>query len=430
LPLFAWKVDRYPSTIFKEIFQQGDKVTIMKKQRFILFSLLCWVAVTIPVAGQPNQQTTVTKYVSDNPSLAIVQFDGTEEAKKQLLNTLYKCDWFRILPEAQAAKAQIRLQLRHRETPHVYEAQVTASGQPPFLCTGQHENLNEASFELVDAILKKLFNVPAYCARRIAFVMPGQNNMKEIFSCFLDGSGQERITNNAAISTEPSWGHRNALVYTMARNNSLSIVLVDVLNKRQRVVSQSRGLNSSASLSPDGQFLALALSQDRRVDLYVKNLAAGKELRLTSDIHVESSPCWAPDGQTLCFVSDKVGKPQLYLLPAQGGKPKRLQTGGNECVSPDWSMVSNKLCYSSKSNSGQYVLAVLDMKQNNPMPQIITVAAGDWEAPSWAPDGRHVVCIRSSGRSRDLYLVDSWLKTITPISQGANLALPAWTPAF
>jgi TolB protein len=159
-------------------------------------------------------------------------------------------------------------------------------------------------------------------------------------------------------------------------------------------------------------------------------LSTNKERRLTNDICVESSPCWAPDGQTICFVSDKVGKPQLYLLPIQGGKAQRLQTGGNECVSPDWSIVSNKLCYSTKSNSGQYVLAVLDMKQKNPMPQIITAAAGNWEAPSWAPDGRHLVCVRSSGRNRDLYIVDSWLKSITPISQGANLALPAWAPAF
>lgn len=402
----------------------------MGKPLFVFYSFLCSVVLSTSLLAQSNQQTTVTKFVSDNPTLAIVQFDGDEAAKKQLLNTLHKCGWFRVLPDNQAAKAQIRLQVRYRGNPHAYDVQVTSAGQDPFLCAGRHDNLNEASFALVDEILKKLFNVPAYCNRRIAFVMPGQNNMKEIFSCFLDGSGQERITNNAAISTEPAWGHRNALVYTMARNNFLSVVLVDMQNKRQRVISQSRGLNSSASLSPDGQFVALTLSQDRRVDLYVKNLAGGQDRRLTNDIYVESSPCWAPDGQTLCFVSDRVGKPQLYLISVQGGKPQRLQTGGNECVSPDWSIVSNKLCYSTKSNSGQYVLAVLDMKQKNPMPQIITAAAGDWEAPSWAPDGRHLVCVRSSGRSRDLYLVDSWLKTITPISQAANLSLPAWAPAF
>ncbi|NMA20506.1 MAG: hypothetical protein GX927_07995 [Lentisphaerae bacterium] len=402
----------------------------MRKAYFASCVVFCYALLSTCLYAQSNQQTTVTKFVSDNPTLAIVQFDGTEAAKKQLLNTLYKCDWFRILPDKQAAKAQIRLQVRHRDNPHAYDAQVTTAAQAPFLCSGRHDNLNEASFALVDEILKKLFNVPAYCTRRIAFVLSGQNHMKEIYSCFLDGSGQERITNNAAISTEPDWGHRNAMVYTMARNNSLSVVLVDMLNKRQRVISQSWGLNSSASLSPDGQFVALTLSRERRVDLYVKDLASNKERRLTNDICVESSPCWAPDGQTICFVSDKVGKPQLYLLPVQGGKAQRLQTGGNECVSPDWSIVSNKLCYSTKSNSGQYVLAVLDMKQKNPMPQIITAAAGNWEAPSWAPDGRHLVCVRSSGRNRDLYIVDSWLKSITPISQGANLALPAWAPAF
>ena len=417
----------FAEAIFCDYFNTGKQSEIMEKSCFVFFCLLCFSAVLF---GQSRQQTTVTKFVSDNPTLAISKFDGSEAAKKQLLNTLYKCDWFRMLPEEQVGKAQIRLQVRHREAPHLYEAQVISAGQNTFTCKGEQQNLNEASFALVDEILKKLFNVPAYCSRRIAFVMPGQDNMKEIFSCFLDGSGQERITNNAAISTEPNWGHRNALVYTMARNNVLSVVLVDMMNKRQRVISQSRGLNSSASLSPDGQFVALALSQGRRVDLYVKNLADGQDRRLTNDIYVESSPCWAPDGQTICFVSDRVGKPQLYLISVQGGKTQRLQTGGNECVSPDWSIVSNKLCYATRSNSGQYVIAVLDMRDKNPMPQIVTAAAGDWEAPSWAPDGRHLVCIRSSGRNRDLYIVDSWLKTITLISNGANLSLPAWAPAF
>ncbi len=381
-------------------------------------------------SAQTEQETVITKVLSDNPTLAIVQFEGEQSARQQLERTLQCCGWFRLLPTKQAEKAQLKLQVRHREIPrHSYEVRVNPVGGEGYLCSGSADELNLASFKLVDEILRQQFRVPALCTRKIVFVMSGQNNLKELYSCFLDGSSQERLTNNEAISTEPSWGHHKALVYTMARNNSLSVVLLDMAQKRQRVVSHSKGLNASARLSHNGQFLALALSQNRQVDLYVKDLATDSMRRLTNDVNVESSPCWSPDGQSICFVSDKVGRPQLYLIPAAGGTARRLQLGGIECVSPDWSPVSNKICYSLRNNVNQYVVAVLDLNGKSQSSKTITLAAGNWEAPSWAPDGRHIVCIRGSGRNRDLYIVDSWLNSFRAISQGAKLSLPAWAPA-
>lgn len=399
-------------------------------KRVVLWGVLA-ITGTCGALAQSEQETVITKVMSDNPTLAIVQFEGSQEARQQLERALQYCGWFRVLPAKDAGKAQYKLQVRHRNTPrNAYDAQVAPAGGEGFFCSGNAEELNLASFVLVDEILKKQFRVPALCTRKIVFVMPGQNNLKELYSCFLDGSSQERLTHNGAISTEPDWGHSKALVYTMARRNSLSVVLMDTVQKRQRVVSHSKGLNASASLSHTGQFLALALSLDRRVDLYVKNLSDNSLRRLTNDASVESSPCWAPDGQTICYVSDKVGRPQLYLISASGGSGKRLALGGNECVSPDWSPVSNKICYSTRSNAGQYVIGVLDMNGQDRSGKVVTLAAGNWEAPSWAPDGRHIVCIRSSGRSRDLYIVDSWLNSFRAISQGANLSLPAWAPAY
>ncbi|NLF93930.1 MAG: hypothetical protein GX564_08580 [Oligosphaeraceae bacterium] len=398
-------------------------------KRLVLWGVLA-ITGTCSVLAQSEQTTKITKILSDNPTLGIVQFEGPQEARQQLEKALQFCGWFRVLAEKDAGQAQFKLQVRHRNTPrNAYDARVIPGGGEGFFCSGSAEELNLASFMLVDEILQKQFRVPALCTRKIVFVMPGQDNLKELYSCYLDGSAQERLTHNGAISTEPDWGHQKALVYTMARKNSLSVVLMDTVQKRQRVVSHSKGLNASASLSPTGQFLALALSQDRRVDLYVKNLSDNSMRRLTSDVSVESSPCWSPDGQTICYVSDKLGRPQLYLVSVSGGSGKRLSLGGTECVSPDWSPVSNKICYSNRNNAGQYVICVLDMDGKDRSSRTVTLAAGNWEAPSWAPDGRHIVCIRSTGRSRDLYIVDSWLNSFRALSQGANLSLPAWAPA-
>ena len=63
------------------------------------------------------------------------------------------------------------------------------------------------------------------------------------------------------------------------------------------------------------------------------------------------------------------------------------------------------------------------------IPENVTLAAGDWEAPSWAPDGRHIVCTRATGGQREIVVIDSWLKTFRPVSNKGKYSLPAWQPA-
>lgn len=391
--------------------------------KHILASLLLVAGI---LTAQVQQSTTVTKSSSSNPSIGIVSFNGDLAAKQKLEQILDRCGWFNLKKDSASQGADIKLSVT-ATSPQQYAASVNA-GNKSFTVS---QNGNDAHLSTVDDILRGLYNLPAYCTKKIYFAMSGNNNMKEIFCCYLDGSGYERVTNNSAISTEPAWGHSNAMVYTLVRSNSLSIVLSDMQNKRQRIVSNARGLNSSAALSADGRKLALPMSKENQIDLYVIELDNGhKSTRITKNRDVESSPCWSPDGTQLCYVSDKLGVPQLYLSGITPGSPdKRISTGNNECVSPDWSRISNKVCFSYKNNQGQRVIAFIDM--NDPYYTIkqVTHTSGDWEAPSWAPDGRHIVCTRSSGKGyRDLYLVDTWTNAFRPITQNSHVSLPAWRP--
>jgi len=298
-----------------------------------------------------------------------------------------------------------------------------------FRVEGRGSDWNDAAAKVVDDILKKLFGIPALCSRPIAFTLTDtKSGKKEIYSCRIDGSGMTRRTHNNAISTEVSWGHAGAFVYTLNANNALGIVLVDVANNRQRTISKAPGLNSSAALSSSGQFVALPMSLGKQVDLYIRDLSKkDAPARLTQDRYVESSPVFSPDGSQICYVSDKSGRPQLYIISVSGGDSRRLTHGANESVSPDWSPRAKKICYSTRIN-GQYVIAVL-APAGDAEPEIITEAAGDWEAPSWAPDGRHIICTRATGGKQDLYLIDTQFHTFQGLTQGAKVSLPAWAPA-
>ena len=399
----------------------------MRKMKLFLVALAGMVAVS---SAQVEQRTTVVKSTSSNPTIGIVDFRGANDVRAKLEDALERCGWFNVCRDGKARTAEIRMNVSVSSNAGINAA--VNAGNKKFT-TGSLAGGDLAVLETVDGILKNLFNVQGLCTRKIYFVVSGANNLKEIHSCFLNGTGLERETFNSAISTEPSWGHANAMVYTLTKHNALAIVLVDKKNNMQRVVSNSPGLNSSAGLSHDGRLLALPLSAQNQVDLYYIDLKDNKRFRITKDRNVESSPCWSPDDSKIAYVSDKLGVPQLYLKDLKTGADKRISIGNNECVSPDWSNVSNKLCFSMKDNVGQRVICVIDMNDTSFAAKVITRASGQWEAPSWGPDGRQIVCTRSdaSGAGSKLYIIDSWTGAFWPVfSKSPKVTLPAWRPAY
>lgn len=391
-----------------------------------LLTILCLASLATGLCAQTTG--SVTKTVQGNPTLGITSFSGDASARGILETMLVRCDWFQVVKDSSADRAQARLDVTASGNAYLVQARISGAQERIVRVNASGSDWHDAAAKAVDSLLAEFFGVPALCTRPIAYVMTDAGGKKEVFTIRIDGSGQKRLTHNNALSTEPAWGHSGALVYTLNQNNALRIVLVDLKNNRQRTISSSRGLNASAALSRDGRYVALPLSLGKQVDLYLLDLKEGRRTRLTQDRDVESSPAFSPDGAQICFVSDRTGRPQLYLISTSGGDARRLTKGASECVSPDWSPKSNKLCYSTRVN-GQYVVAVMDPSNPQGGHEIVTDAAGNWEAPSWAPDGRHIVCTRSTGGKQDLYMVDTLFHTFQPLTKGARLSLPAWAPA-
>lgn len=391
-----------------------------------LLTILCLASLATGLRAQTTG--AVTKTVQGNPTLGITSFSGDASARGILETMLVRCDWFQVVKDSSADRAQARLDVTASGNAYLVQARISGAQERIVRVNASGSDWHDAAAKAVDSLLAELFGVPALCTRPIAYVKTDAGGKKEVFTIRVDGSGQKRLTHNNALSTEPAWGHSGALVYTLNQNNALKIVLVDLKNNRQRTISSSRGLNASAALSRDGRYVALPLSLGKQVDLYLLDLKEGRRTRLTQDRDVESSPAFSPDGAQICFVSDRTGRPQLYLISTSGGDARRLTKGASECVSPDWSPKSNKLCYSTRVN-GQYVVAVMDPSNPQGGHEIVTDAAGNWEAPSWAPDGRHIVCTRSTGGKQDLYMVDTLFHTFQPLTRGARLSLPAWAPA-
>ena len=171
--------------------------------------------------------------------------------------------------------------------------------------------------------------------------------------------------------------------------------------------------------------MAVILSFDHKVDLYVMDIRSRKLARLTKGIAVEASPCWSPDGRRIAYVSDETGSPRINVVGIDGRGRRRLPTIGSDAVTPDWSS-DDKIVFASRVG-GSYTLAVYDFKTGKA--SRITNAPGSWESPAWAADNRQVVCKRTYLGRSGLFVVDTFTGRIRELlSTGYPLSMPAWSP--
>lgn len=277
-----------------------------------------------------------------------------------------------------------------------------------------------------DDIVSKLTGRAGIASSRIALI--GKKGVRrELYVCDADGSNLAPITKDNVICLSPNWGPQGRrIVYTSFIAQFPDVYLIDLERGNRRCVANYPGLNTTADFSPDGRSVALTLSKDGNPELYVKTLSSGTLRRLTRTRNAaEVSPSWSPDGRQLVYVSDAPGMPQLYVIPARGGRGRRLTARGAENVSPDWGE-NGLIAYSSRRDR-RYQICIVDPEKRTE--RQLTDGTDDYEDPSWAPDGRHLVCACTRNFHSDLYILDTMGDPplrLTAI-RGEWMA-PAWSP--
>jgi TolB protein len=199
-------------------------------------------------------------------------------------------------------------------------------------------------------------------------------------------------------------------------------------NPRRETLASYGGLNTGAAVSPDGKDVALILSKDGNPELYIKNIRSGTLTRLTNTPRAaEASPDWSPDGSQIVYASDQngTGRPQLFIISRTGGTPRRISNRGTENVAPDWG--PNGMIVCSSRTGGQYVIAVIQPSSGQTF--YLPLDGADYEDPSWAPDGRHIVAARTVNHQSALYLLDTVSdRPVALLQGGGSWYSPACSP--
>jgi TolB protein len=269
-----------------------------------------------------------------------------------------------------------------------------------------NQAIRDQAHKLADEMVRLIAGEKGIASTRIVFLNRRGRNNADVYMCDADGGSMMQLTRDNIAAVGPRWSPNGKdIFYTSFVKGYPAIYRLVDFGRQRRALAPFKGLNTGAALSPDGSRIALILSYQGNPELYILNVASGRLNRMTKTQHgVEASPCWSPDGQSIVYVSDISKSPQLYIVNVASRQSHRLTYRGGENVNPDWS-AKGQIVYATKSGSG-WQIATMDPRAGESSTTYVTKTGG-YEHPSWAADGRHIVCCRQSGRSSALYILDT-----------------------
>ena len=310
-------------------------------------------------------------------------------------------------------------------------AQVARRGESSRLFSKSYsietDHARALAHRVADDLVETITGHKGIASTKIA-VVGTRSGAKELWLCDADGGNLKQITRDRKIIVGPNWTpDGDSLLFTSFLRGFPDVHQLNLRQGKRTALVAYPGVNTGGVLSPNGKELAVILSKDGNPELYIKELRGKKGLRrlTTTRRATEASPSWSPDGQRLVYVSDQSGTPQLYTIARAGGRPTRLSSRGRENVAPDWG--SNGLIACASRSGRRYTIAVIHPTSRQTT--YLTSDGADYEDPSWAPNGRHIIATRSVNYQSSLYLLDTISDPpVALLHGGGNWLSPDWSP--
>ena len=103
------------------------------------------------------------------------------------------------------------------------------------------------------------------------------------------------------------------------------------------------GLQTGATWSPDGRFIAYSSDRGGKFDIWVQQISGGDPIQVTKGPGQNWQPDWSPDGKYIAYRSEE-GDGGIYITPALGGAglQRKIASFG---YYPRWSPDSSRILF-------------------------------------------------------------------------------------
>ncbi len=163
------------------------------------------------------------------------------------------------------------------------------------------------------------------------------------------------------------------------------------------------GLQTGATWSPDGRFIAYSSDRGGKFDIWVQQVTGGDPVQITKGSGHNWQPGWSPDGKYIAYRSEE-GEGGLYIVPALGGEglERKIARFG---YYPRWSPDSSQILFQTGrlGLASRFYVVGLDGNEAREVLSEMTKNVYGVSA-AWHPDGKRIT-------------VRTWDSRPTPIPQ-------------
>ena len=220
------------------------------------------------------------------------------------------------------------------------------------------------------------------------------------------GHRPRQITSDGYFKVDPAWSHDGrSIAYSSDKMGTQDIYIIEVATGRERRVTSLPGAEVSAAFSPDDSMLAF---QDQTSATFTLTIATGEVRQVIPSLFAPSRPTWSSDGRHIALAALKPytsrfreGTSQILTVNLDTGELIYREPSPFESVStrmddgPVWSPDGSSLAF--VMHEALWLMPV--DPSGEPTGPAVQINHEVTDAPTWSGDSRHLLYL-SNGKLR------------------------------
>jgi TolB protein len=282
-----------------------------------------------------------------------------------------------------------------------------------------------------DAIHDRLIGEKGHFNTKITYIAEEKGSdyksVRKIAVMNQDGSNIKYLTNGDKFVSTPRFSlNGKGIVYISYLDGRSYIILKNLKDNTESIISVFEGVISAPRFSPDGKSLLISHSSDGETNILSLDLNSKRTKKITKSAAISTSPSFSPDQKYMVFSSDISGSQQLYIIDftKKSKKPKRISFGNGRYATPVWSPKGDLIAF-TKILLGKFYIGV--MKPDGKEERLLS-EGHKIESPAWLPNGREIIFTKTEAANNSkLYLVDLVKKNQKIVFTPTNASLADWS---